>query len=89
MKCLEIEIMGRVQGVWFRKYTKDCADRLGIVGNVQNKPDGSVLCQAQGEELSIKEFLEFCHKGSPLSSVTHVIVTQREPLSSNCFEILR
>ena len=35
-------ISGRVQGVWFRKYTKQFADELGLFGWVLNLSDGRV-----------------------------------------------
>ncbi|KAI9223237.1 hypothetical protein BC828DRAFT_275598 [Blastocladiella britannica] len=35
-------ISGRVQGVYFRKYTCDQGNALGLVGNVRNNPDGTV-----------------------------------------------
>ena len=89
MKCIEIRITGRVQGVWFRKYTKEHADRSGVVGSVQNNTDGTVRCIAQGNDDKISEFLNFCHKGSPLSKVEVVEVTEHMMIDSGSFNILR
>jgi len=89
MKCIKITITGRVQGVWFRRSTKERADKLGILGTVQNISDGSVLIMAQAEEKVLNEFLKFCHKGSPLSNVTNVIIEDRVLLQLSSFEILR
>ena len=69
---VRIKVTGQVQGVFFRKYTKQEADRLGIKGMVCNKPDGSVYIEAEGPEEKIKAFTDWCHKGSPSSRVEQV-----------------
>ena len=89
MKCIKITITGRVQGVWFRKHTKERADELGILGTIQNIMDRSVLIIAQGEENNLNEFLKYCHKGSPLSNVTNVSSEDLIPQDLSSFEILK
>lgn len=42
------QIFGKVQGVFFRKFTKEQADKLGLKGWVTNLADGTVQGQAQG-----------------------------------------
>lgn len=44
----EIIITGKVQGVFFRKYTCEAADAIGITGFVKNHPDQSVYILATG-----------------------------------------
>jgi len=46
-------ISGRVQGVGFRWFTKDAADRAGVTGWVQNLPDGRVEALVEGESESV------------------------------------
>ena len=48
---------GLVQGVGFRYETKIIADQLGLVGWVQNKNDGTVLVEVEGEASYISEFI--------------------------------
>ena len=36
MRVLKAKVSGKVQGVWFRKYTLDSARDLAIVGMVKN-----------------------------------------------------
>ncbi|NWI68383.1 ACYP1 protein, partial [Todus mexicanus] len=45
---VDYEVSGRVQGVFFRKYTQAEAKRLGLVGWVQNTSHGTVKGQVQG-----------------------------------------
>lgn len=61
-----------MQGVFFRYSARDKADKLGINGFVRNEPDGSVYIEAEGEEESLNEFLEWCRLG-PQMAVTERI----------------
>ena len=42
MRVLKAKVYGKVQGVWFRKYTLDSARDIGVVGMVKNLVDGTV-----------------------------------------------
>ena len=75
-KRVHVYISGRVQGVWFRAYTKEEADRLGIKGWVRNLPDGRVEAVFEGEEEKVDEMIRWCHIGSPHSKVTGVEVIE-------------
>jgi len=85
----EITIKGRVQGVWFRKFTKDLANDLGVKGTVSNEPDGNVFAQAEGSSAILSQFLEGLKKGSHLSKVTEVSFEVREVVGFKNFEIMR
>ena len=70
MRILKARVYGKVQGVWFRKYTLDCANRFGIVGTVINLRDGTVLVHAIGQNL--EEFKKYLKIGSPGSDVENI-----------------
>lgn len=73
IKGYKIIITGRVQGVWFRKYTKEKAESLKLKGFVQNMPDGTVYTEAEGSVHNLELFINWLYTGSPLSHVTEVI----------------
>lgn len=71
----EIRVSGIVQGVWFRKFTRDEAIRLGITGWVRNEPNGDVLIFAQGLVPNLQSLIEWCHSGPEKAVVASVAVT--------------
>jgi len=92
MRASQIKVIGKVQGVAFRYYTKLKADELGIIGTIENLSDGSVNIISLGDDLSMSTFINWCHSGSPASAVKSVEVTGLENYSINDyhgFNILR
>ena len=65
------EVMGKVQGVFFRKHTIAKARQLGLHGWVRNTARGTVQGQVAGTQHGpldeMKEWLQ--HTGSPASRI--------------------
>ena len=72
MRVLKAKVSGKVQGVWFRKYTLDSARDIGVVGMVKNLVDGTVLVNASGKNENIRKFKELLENGSPNSRVDKI-----------------
>jgi undecaprenyl diphosphate synthase len=66
---IEIHIIGRVQGVAFRRSAKALADKLGLTGYAKNLADGSVEIIAEGKREALQEFLQWCFRGPVLANV--------------------
>ena len=75
-------VRGRVQGVGFRWFTQQTAQRLGIEGWVCNCPDGSVEVQAQGRAESLSSFIEELKNGHPYARVESVESEEIAPQTS-------
>jgi len=56
MLRLTAYISGRVQRVGYRAKIVSLAYNLGLVGLVQNRPDGQVLVIAEGEKEAVEKF---------------------------------
>jgi acylphosphatase len=69
---LHATISGRVQGVNFRWHTRETARRLGLVGWVRNRPDGTVETVAEGNKEKLDDFVVFLHQGPSMAFVDHV-----------------
>jgi acylphosphatase len=78
LKTISIIVSGKVQGVWYRKYTVDKATELGISGFVKNLPDDSVYILATGTDEQLKALVQWCYIGSPKSKVEEVEVKAEE-----------
>jgi acylphosphatase len=68
-------IDGKVQGVYFRAFTKEIADSLGLKGWVRNLPNRNVEAVFEGEKDIIEIAVRKCHIGPPYSMVTNIELT--------------
>ncbi|XP_003472474.2 acylphosphatase-1 isoform X1 [Cavia porcellus] len=67
---VDYEVFGKVQGVFFRKYTQAEGKKLGLVGWVQNTDRGTVQGQLQGPKSKVRHMQEWLEtKGSPKSHI--------------------
>ncbi len=87
MKNCRCIVKGRVQGVWFRRFTQNVANELGISGWVRNRDDGSVEVQASVPENVYEQFLAALRKGPPLARVDDLIVEEIDRSYSGAFEV--
>lgn len=72
-------ISGRVQGVAFRAYTRQAARNVGVVGWVQNLPDGRVEAVFEGMPEQVHAMIDWCRHGPPSSRVDKVEVIEEPP----------
>lgn len=80
---VDYEVSGRVQGVFFRKYTQGEAQRLGLVGWVRNSSHGTVQGQVQGPAERVRELQEWLRKtGSPQSRISHAEFRNERPIAA-------
>jgi len=71
-KCLFAKIFGRVQGVGFRFFVKENAQKLGLKGWVRNCADGSVELEAFGKRESLGALLKILQEDSGFARVERV-----------------
>ena len=71
-KILKVAVTGRVQGVWFRAWTCEQAESLGLDGWVRNRRDGSVEALLSGQDKDIDAMLDLLLQGPPAAEVTSV-----------------
>jgi len=77
-KTVKVNIRGRVQGVFFRAFTRDEAVLRQLTGYVRNCSDGSVEALFQGPSERVEDMLSWCWQGSPHSKVDGVTSNQSE-----------
>ncbi len=72
-------VSGRVQGLFFRAWTKHQADNLDLTGWVKNLSTGEVEIIAEGEKSRVEELIKAVHRGPPLAQVEKVTITWQTP----------
>jgi acylphosphatase len=70
---LNATVIGRVQGVGFRWFVLDAAQRLELCGWVANENDGSVRCVAEGPRPALEELLRELATGPLGARVERVV----------------
>ena len=58
-----VRVMGRVQGVGYRAWTRAEAERLGLRGWVMNRDDGSVIALLCGPREAVETMIERMRDG--------------------------
>jgi len=82
VRCLHIQITGRVQGVCFRYCTQQEANRLGINGWVRNLSDGSVEVLACGVNSQLARMQAWLTHGPDNAQVSHCKASAQEVIDS-------
>ena len=72
-------ISGRVQGVGFRYFARDVAQREGVTGWVRNLPDGRVEARVEGELEAVTRVERSLRSGPRGARVDDVFVDDEEP----------
>ena len=73
-----VVVRGRVQGVGYRMWTEDLAERLGLAGWVRNRRDGSVEAVFAGPQQAVTTAIEACRTGPRGARVEAVDVENGE-----------
>lgn len=76
---IEAVVRGDVQGVGFRWFVSNAAERLGVTGWVANSPDRSVRVVAEGPSADLDRLVDALRSGPPGASVADVQVDRPAP----------
>ena len=88
MKTVRLKISGMVQGVFFRKYIQEQAEKLSIKGHVRNMESGEVEVVAEGSPENIETMIACCKKGAPHSNVKAVDIQEINHIGFDEFKII-
>ena len=80
MTRVHLQIVGRVQKVYFRQSTRDKALELGLRGWVRNRKKGTVELVAEGDPQRIEDLVAWCHHGPEHAQVERVDRWDIEPV---------
>jgi acylphosphatase len=71
-------INGRVQGVFYRAFTRNVAAKLGLSGWVKNLYDGGVEAVFEGDRAIIEQAVQHLRMGPPGAHVSDIEIKWEE-----------
>jgi acylphosphatase len=74
---IRFRFTGEVQGVGFRQFVRNRSSLLGIGGFVQNRADGTVVAELEGETQALRELERVLKEEHPWARIDRV---EREEL---------
>jgi acylphosphatase len=77
-KAVKLIITGTVQGVFFRQFIKENADKLKLRGFARNSESGDVEVVAEGNSQEVDSMIEICRKGPKFASIREIKVEDKK-----------
>ena len=71
-KSIRLYITGIVQGLFFRNFVKENAERHNVKGFVRNLEDGRVEVFLEGDMDNVKKMIDLCKQGPKHSQIKNV-----------------
>jgi len=68
-KSIRLLISGTVQGVFFRRFVKDNADKNDVRGFVRNLEDGRLEVFLEGDSEKVDNMIAICRRGPAHSNL--------------------
>lgn len=87
-KSVRLYINGTVQGVFYRMFVKENAERRNVKGFVRNLEDGRVEVFLEGDSEDVNRMIELCKKGPKHSMIRQVEVKAEKFQDFKVFKIL-
>ncbi len=75
-KAVKLIVQGTVQGVFFRNFCKEHANKLGLRGYVRNLENGDVELRLEGEAGKIEEMVKDVQAGPAHARIRNVTVEE-------------
>ena len=87
-KSVRVYITGTVQGVFFRGFVKENAERQNIKGFVRNLEDGRIEIFLEGDATGVNKMIELCQKGPKHSQIRKVDIKPERFQDFKVFKVL-
>ncbi len=87
-KSTRLYVNGTVQGVFFRMFVKENAERYNVKGFVRNLDDGRIEVFLEGDVNEVNKMIELCKKGPKHSQIRRVEIKPERFQDFRVFKIL-
>jgi acylphosphatase len=71
-KSIRLYITGTVQGVFYRAFVKENAEKLNVKGFIRNLEDKRIEIFIEGDANDVNKMIELCKKGPKHSQIQKV-----------------
>jgi len=87
-KSVRLYINGTVQGIFFRAFVKENAERYNVKGFVRNLEDGRVEVFLEGDSNEVNKMIEICKKGPKHAKIKNVEIKEERFQNLKNFKML-
>lgn len=87
-KSVRLYIDGTVQGVFFRAFIKEQAEKTNVKGFVRNLEDGRIEVFLEGDSDSVNRMIEVCKKGPKHAQIRNVEIKPERFQDLKSFKVL-
>lgn len=87
-KSVRIYIEGTVQGIFFRGFVKENAERHNVKGFIRNLENGKIEIFLEGNTEDVNKMIELCKTGPKHSNIKHAEIKPEKFQDFKTFKIL-
>ena len=87
-KSVRLYVEGLVQGVFFRSFIKENAERYNVKGFIRNLEDGRIEIFIEGNSDDVNKMIELAKKGPKHSQIKEVEIKPERFQDFKSFKIL-
>ena len=87
-KSVRIYIDGTVQGVFFRAFIKENAERHNVKGFIRNLESGKIEVFLEGDSDDVNKMIELCEKGPKHAQIRNVQIKPEKFQDFKVFKVL-
>ena len=87
-KSIRLYVRGMVQGIFYRAFVKQNAEKLNIKGFVRNLEDGRVEIFLEGDADDVNKMAELCKQGPKNAKVENVEIKEEKFQDFKEFKVL-
>ena len=87
-KSVRLYIKGTVQGIFYRSFIKEYAEKYNVKGFVRNLEDGRVEAFLEGNSEDVNKMIEVCKQGPKHSKIRDIQIKQEPFQGFNNFKVL-
>jgi len=87
-KSIRLYISGIVQGIFFRNFVKENAERYNVKGFIRNLDDGRIEIFLEGNVDEVNKMIEVCKTGPKHSQIKNVEEKEERFQDFKTFKVL-